>query len=40
MTVEDLGFDKRLKGNILDIGMYQDEKVTGANLATWISSVI
>lgn len=40
MSVEDLGFDKRLKGNILDIGMYQDEKVTGANLATWISSVI
>ena len=40
MTVEDLGFDRRLKGNILDIGMYQDEKVTGATLGSWVSSVI
>jgi len=40
MTVEDLGFDRRLKGNILDIGFYQDEKLTGTNLGTWISSVM
>src|SRR3990172_945413 len=33
-TVEDLGFDRRLKGNILDIGYYQDEKVTGSRFAT------
>ena len=40
LSVEDLGFDKRLKGNILDVGFYQDEKVTGSNFGTVIASVV
>jgi len=40
MTVENLGFDKRLKGEIMDIGFYQDEKIVASNLATVIGSVV
>lgn len=39
MQVEDLGFDKRLKADLIDVGMYQDEKVTGKNFGVWVSSV-
>ncbi len=40
LTVMDLGFDTRLKGNILDVGFYQDEKVVGSNFGTVIASVV
>ena len=40
LSVEDLGFDKKLKGNILDVGFYQDEKVVGSNFGTVIGSVV
>lgn len=39
MQVENLGFDNRIKGEIFDIGMYQDEKVVDAQLAILIQSV-
>lgn len=37
--VEDLGYDKVLKGNILEVGYYQDEKIVSNLLATVIMSV-
>ncbi len=40
LTVEDLGFDRRLKGNILDVSFYQDERVVGSNFGTVIASVV
>ncbi len=40
LTVMDLGFDKRLKGNILDVGFYQDEKITGSAFGTVLGSVV
>jgi len=39
MTVENLGFDKRIKGEIMDIGFYQDEKIVSTDFATVIASV-
>lgn len=39
MQVENHGFDKKLKGEILEVGYYQDEKIVGSNLATLIGSV-
>jgi len=38
MTVEDLGYDKVLKGSLLEVSMYQDEKIIDNNLATLIGS--
>jgi len=40
MTVENLGFDKRLKGEIMDIGFYQDEKIVASRFATVLNSVV
>ena len=40
LVVENYGFDRRLKGEILEIGFYQDEKITGKNFASVVGSVI
>lgn len=39
MTVEDLGYDRILKGSLIEVSMYQDEKIVDASLATLIASV-
>jgi len=39
MTAEDLGYDKVLHGNLLEVSMYQDEKVVSTLLGTLIGSV-
>ena len=39
MQVENHGFDRKLKGEIMEVGYYQDEKIVGSELATLIGSV-
>jgi hypothetical protein len=39
MAVEDLGYDKILKGEMMEVGYYQDEKVIAKNLGTVLASV-
>lgn len=39
MQVEDLGFDRMVKADMLEVGYYQDEKIIAKNLATVLASV-
>lgn len=39
LTAEDLGYDKVLHGNLLEVGMYQDEKIVSTLLGTLVGSV-
>jgi hypothetical protein len=39
MAVEDLGYDKVLKGEMMEVGYYQDEKIVSNKLATILASV-
>lgn len=38
MVAEDLGYNRELKGNLIEVDLYQDEKVVASNLATVIAS--
>lgn len=39
LAVEDIGFDKVLKADLMEVGFYQDEKIVAKNLATILASV-
>ncbi|MGH7411756.1 MAG: hypothetical protein ACREJ6_11950 [Candidatus Methylomirabilis sp.] len=40
LAVEDLGYDRQRKADMLDVSLYQDEKITGKNFGVWVSSVM
>jgi len=40
LAVEDLGYDRVRKADLMDVSLYQDEKITGRNFGVWVSSVM